>query len=187
MKRAVSVLLVCVILLGMMSTCFAATRKDPRNNLGKKMPNITISLANGKNFVLNEALKEKKLVLINFWTSWCGWCFKEFPFMEKFYEEYKDQIEIIAVTSEKDDTIAVVKKTAEKNGLTFPMGRAFCKELNNLSDALFVNCWPTTILVDRFGRIVCVHEGALLDVESFVTLCEDFLGDNYTETKVKKN
>lgn len=48
---------------------------------------------------LSELLKSKKMVMINFWYTTCSWCIKEFSALETAYEEYKDEIEVVAVNA----------------------------------------------------------------------------------------
>ncbi len=53
---------------------------------GQAMPDFTVSLTDGTTAALSEILKEKELVVLNIFASWCGPCEKEFPEMEKVYQ-----------------------------------------------------------------------------------------------------
>ena len=64
--------------------------------LGKPLADFTAETIGGGSFTLSEALKEKELVIINLWATWCGPCGMEFPYMEEVYEQYQDRVEIIA-------------------------------------------------------------------------------------------
>ena len=72
--------------------------------LGNGIADFTFTTYDGQSYSLYETLKEKKMVLINLWATWCGPCRSEFPYMEEAYEKYKDDIEIFALSVEEDDS-----------------------------------------------------------------------------------
>ena len=80
-----------------------ARRARPDDHLGETLPDFTVETIDGGTFTLSEALKEKDLVMINLWATWCGPCEREFPYMEEAYELYSDKVEIIALSVEPDD------------------------------------------------------------------------------------
>jgi thiol-disulfide isomerase/thioredoxin len=60
-----------------------------------------------------------KVVLVNFWATWCPFCRHEMPAMESFYREYKDQgVEILAISIEND--AALVRQFMAGAEYTFP-------------------------------------------------------------------
>ena len=64
-----------------------------------------------------------KVVLVNFWATWCPFCQHEMPAMETFYQEYKNKdFEMLALSI--DDDAGVVKQFIAKNGYSFPVGMA---------------------------------------------------------------
>ncbi len=75
--------------------------------VGDEAPEFYANLTNGKSFVLSE--NKGKVVLINFWATWCGPCVEELPAIEKLQKEYGDKIEIVAVNYGEDKkTVKVV-------------------------------------------------------------------------------
>ncbi len=119
----------------------------PGSHLANRLADFTFTTYDGESFSLYETLQKKDMVLINIWATWCGPCRMEFPYMEEAYEDYKDRIEIFALSCEPDDTDEVLKDFAEELGLTFPMGR----DSAGLSSTFRVNAIPTSIVIDRFG------------------------------------
>lgn len=86
------------------------------------MPDFTFTDINGVSHTLSETLKEKEMVLINLWATWCGPCESEFPFLEEAYEQYKDKVEVFALSIDENDDDAKLTEYVASHGLTFPSG-----------------------------------------------------------------
>jgi thiol-disulfide isomerase/thioredoxin len=96
-----------------------------------------------------------KVVLVNFWATWCPPCREEIPELLELKKEFKDQMEIVGI-SEDDDPPASVLKFAQKKGMTYPIVMA----TQELIDAYGgVPALPTSFLIDRQGRVVQKHSG----------------------------
>jgi len=147
-------------------------------SLGDTVQDFTFTTYDGKEFRFSDILKEKEAVLINIWASWCGPCRSEFPYMQQAYEKYKDQVEVIALSSEPTDTSDVLADFAKQYGLTFLIGQ----DPVDFLSALQIGSIPTTLMVDRFGTICLIETGAQPSVESFERMFDAFLGDTYTES-----
>ena len=87
----------------------------------REMQDFTVQTLDGS-FHLSEVLQEKKMVLINFFASWCGPCKMEFPYMEEAYKQYADSVAVLALSVEPNDTTDVLRSYAEENGLSFSVG-----------------------------------------------------------------
>lgn len=146
--------------------------------MGDKMPDFTVTTFDGKTVTLSEVLKEKDMVLINIWATWCGPCASEFPFMEEAYEQYQDKVEIIALSCEPTDTDDVLADYVAEMGMTFPVAQ----DTPDLATAFEVNAIPTSIIVDRFGTICFIEAGSQSDVNVFTCLFDLFIADDYTES-----
>lgn len=146
--------------------------------MGDTMRDFTVTTFDGKTVTLSEVLKEKDMVLINIWASWCGPCAAEFPFLEEAYEQYKDRVEVIAVSCESEDTDDVLAAYAAEKGMTFPVAQ----DTAGLANAFDVHSIPTSIVVDRFGTICFIEAGSQSDVSAFTCLFDLFVGDDYTES-----
>jgi thiol-disulfide isomerase/thioredoxin len=103
-----------------------------------------------------------KVVLLDFWGTWCGPCVAQIPFLKDAYEQFREQgFEIIGMNSEHpnataaDLTAGVVKARhfVAERGVRWTQAReASIKDLTARS--FRVETWPTTVLIDRNGRIV---------------------------------
>ena len=136
------------------------------------MPDFTVSTIDGGSFTLSEARREKDLILINLWATWCPPCRMEFPYLQEAYLQYQDRVAVIALSVEPTDTSDVLAEFAAEYGLTFPIandGEA------DLATYFQVNAIPTSVLVDRSGRVVWQEVGAQTSAEAFAEIFENYL------------
>ena len=142
--------------------------------LGCKMPDLTVTTAQGEHLLLSELLQEKKMVMLNFWYADCYWCVREFPVMEVAYQDYKQDLEIIAL-SPYDPKETIVDFQA-KHSLSFPM--ATCNR--DLVMGFGIGSYPTSVVIDRNGLICLIHSGAITETQVFRKLFETFTAEDYT-------
>ena len=149
--------------------------------LGDIIRDFTVTTTDGTQFTLSEALKTKKAVLINFWYSSCGPCVNEFPYMNSAYEQYKDDVEIIALNNYAGDSADAVSLFKATMGLNFPMA----KDYSRLGNAFNVQAYPTSIMIDRYGTICLIEVGGLTSEKPFVSLFEHFSSNNYQQKLIQ--
>ncbi|MDO5977526.1 TlpA family protein disulfide reductase [Flavivirga spongiicola] len=94
-----------------------------------------------------------KVVLVNFWATWCPPCIAEMPSMQALYNDYKDRIEFIFVSNEDD---AVINQFLNKNNYTFKV----YNPLTKYPESFDVTSIPRTFLIDKQGDIVIDKGGA---------------------------
>ena len=140
--------------------------------LGKPLADFTAETIGGGSFTLSEALKEKELVIINLWATWCGPCGMEFPYMEEVYEQYQDRVEIIALSVDPGDTLESITEYAADRGLTFPMGNDAGIGLSETFKVMYI---PTTVVIDRNGVAVASEFGAKTSADAFRELFDRYL------------
>ena len=101
-----------------------------------------------------------KVVAINFWGIWCGWCVKEMPEFQNLYEHYKDDPDVAILTINNDHNPESVPPWMEEKGYTFPV----------LLDDGYVNKagiqgFPTTWFLNREGQIAFLKRGWTKELE----------------------
>jgi thiol-disulfide isomerase/thioredoxin len=116
-------------------------------------PALEVNDLDGKPISLDEV--KGKIVLLNFWATWCGPCRAEIPDLIELQKKYKDQLAIIALATDEDEP-AEVKKFAQKAGINYRIGMATdpLREQYGGIPAL-----PTSFIIDAQGRVVQKHIG----------------------------
>jgi peroxiredoxin len=99
-----------------------------------------------------------KVVLIDFWATWCVPCNAELPHLEQLYETYKDKgFVVLAVSMDGPETIASVPGFARRNGMTFPV--LLDEETRVTASLNPKRSAPLSILIDQKSRVVRTREG----------------------------
>ena len=146
--------------------------------LGDVMYDFTVTAPNGTEITLSEMLKEKKMVLLNFWYTSCSWCVTEFPFMEKAYQMYQDEVGIIAVDPLGESNEAIAAFPASQGlSLTFPL--AACP--TTWANTFGISGYPTSVVIDRYGVIVLIEAGAITSLRPFTSMFETLTADDYQQ------
>lgn len=96
-----------------------------------------------------------QVVLINVWATWCGPCRKEMPLLEQIFQRYKGLgFTLLGVNVEEDSTLA--ESFLQDTPVSFPI--LFDRQ-NTVSRLYEVTAMPSTVIVDRQGRVRFVHHG----------------------------
>ncbi|MDD5330351.1 MAG: TlpA disulfide reductase family protein [Sulfuricella sp.] len=114
---------------------------------GRAAPTLEATLLDGRPVRLEQW--RGKVVLVNFWATWCPYCRHEMPAMERFYRDYRAQgFEILALS--QDDAPEPVRQFMAKEGYHFPAAMAGAGQAAALGG---VSRLPTSFLIDRQGRV----------------------------------
>ena len=151
---------------------------DVQLGLGDVMYDFTVTTPNGTDITLSEMLQEKKMVLLNFWYTSCSWCVTEFPFMEKAYQMYQEDVGIIAMDPLGESNEAIAAFPASQGlELTFPLTACPTTWANTFS----ISGYPTSVVVDRYGVIVLIEAGAITSLRPFTSMFETLTADDYQQ------
>jgi len=143
---------ILVLLLPLLLVLAAA----PRACAGEKAPRPapTFSLPTGHGTVALDSLRGK-VVLVDFWASWCGPCHQSFPWLAAMHKKYADKgLKIVAVNVDKNAQAAAAFLLDHEAPFTVaydPLGRT--------AAAYHVEGMPTSVLVGPDGKVLYTHIG----------------------------
>ena len=111
-----------------------------------------------------------KIVVLNFWATWCAPCRWEMPALEQLYNEYRDR-DVVLLSINVSESASEITAFAQEWGLTFPILRD--TELEG-AKTFGIRSLPTTFLIDRKGKVRMGKVG-MIDVTSITQQIEDLL------------
>lgn len=148
--------------------------------VGTEVSDFTVQLTDGSEISFLGLLEDYDAVLVNVFATWCGPCIKEFPEIEKFYQQYGDKVAVIAVDPDAEDELPAIRELQDSSNVTFLMGKVDAKA----ADILNVAAFPTTYVIDRGGKVGFCQMGTFNDHKAIEKVCTAFIGDTYQEKQV---
>jgi len=106
---------------------------------------------------LSSAAWRGKVVLVNFWATWCGPCRAEIPDLVELQDKYRDRLQIVGI-SEDEGPPEPVKRYAADKKINYPVAM-LTPEIERLFPG--ISAIPTTFVLDRDGRLMQKHVGML--------------------------
>jgi cytochrome c biogenesis protein CcmG, thiol:disulfide interchange protein DsbE len=160
MRLSVSVLFVSVLCVALggcpkeddASSSSGSTSSAKSGGGGDQAAAFSVDQLNGNGKV---ALQSGKVMVIDFWATWCEPCKKSFPKLQELYLKYKASGLEIAALSEDDDKSGIAE-FAKTYGAKFPVGWDGDK---GIAKKYQPKAMPSTFIVDRKGIIRFVHSG----------------------------
>lgn len=145
---------------------------DAQYDVGLAMTDFSLTDTDGNRWQLSDLLKDKKLVILNFWFVNCEPCKSEFPFFEASVQRYQDEVALLAINPfDSVNSIRSLRNQFNKNpdtAITFPMLKDTC----NLYLGFEVMAYPTTVFIDKTGNILAIHTGAYPSAEALLAEIE---------------
>jgi peroxiredoxin len=123
-------------------------------------PDFTLKSRSGENVKLSEYRGD--VVMINFWASWCAPCRQEMPLLEEMYKKYSDLGFVLLGVNVEEDS-AKANDLLREVAVTFPV---LFDNTNEVTKLYNVVAMPSTVLVDRDGKMRYLHRGYLPGYEN---------------------
>lgn len=141
MKNGILIAMLAVTLLAPSVAALEVGQKMPA--LGSLLPRDSILNLSGK------------VVMVDFWASWCGPCRLSFPVLKRLHEKYADK-GLVVIGIGVDAKAEDYKKFVAKMGVSFPI---FHDATHTVADKFAPPSMPTSYIIDRKGVVRYIHVG----------------------------
>jgi thiol-disulfide isomerase/thioredoxin len=119
--------------------------------VGDVFPDITACQLEGK---LPGSLRGK-VVVVDFWASWCGPCKGSFPALEELHKRYSGQ-GVVVLGINLDETKEAMQEFLNKHPVTFPVVR---DQAQKMVKSVSIGTMPTSFVLDGEGKVRFIHNG----------------------------
>jgi len=157
--------------IGLSCALLAGASPAPVDNVRKTAPNFTLSDSKGASVRLSDY--KGKVVLLDFWATWCHGCKTEIPWYMEFQNKYKDKGLAVIGVSMDDDGWKSVKPFVEEQKMIY----AVVIGNQELAKLYAVDALPVTLLIDRNGKIAVSHAG-MVEKDAFEKEIQALLQDS---------
>lgn len=150
---------------------------NPPRPVADSVNNYDLQMLTGGSKKMSELVGNKKVVLVNFWATWCGPCRKEIPDLTALKKQFDGKdVEIIGLTVEEPDKQAMVQAFAQQYSINYPLGFVqqeifmLFNEANGADPRFPI---PQSFIFDKNGKLVDSVRGLRRD---FRTWAEGAIG-----------
>ena len=124
--------------------------------IGKPAPSFSVASANGKGKADLASLKGK-VVIVDFWATWCGPCKESFPKLQELYTKYSSNgVEIVGLSEDDDNSPQIAEFGQAHGAVKFPIGWDSAK---SIAGQYKPPTMPTSFIIDKNGIVRFAHVG----------------------------
>jgi peroxiredoxin len=160
-KVFIPIIIILVIIVGVLMTIKASVQKESRLalqpvvlNEGAELPNFRLHSIEGAKLDIGDL--PHKVMMLNFWATWCDACMEEMPSIVSLREQYVQKgFEVLGINVDENPS-KVVPDIAKKLGMKFPI---FTDKDNALADMFDVHAIPLTVIIDKNRKILFLESG----------------------------
>lgn len=138
--------------------------------IGQQVPGFTLSTFDGQQYSLNDL--KGKVVVVNFWASWCKPCEQEAADLQTAWQSYKDQGQVVFLGVDYVDTEPEARAYLEKFQITYPNG----PDLRTVISQQFrIRGVPETYFIDSQGKLAYAQIGPFGSVDEIKAVIDPLL------------
>ena len=127
--------------------------QEPDTSLGTDAPEVTLPLLDGGEIKISD-FKNKKVLVLDFWATWCGPCRMAMPIIDEVAAEYKDK-DVAVYAVNVNEGAKKIQEFVDKMELTLPIAM----DAGKAAQLYHANSIPRTVVIGKNGRIQAVHLG----------------------------
>lgn len=147
-----NVLFLCLFIF--VGSITRAQTEETLVKIGQAVPDFQVKMFDGKTLDIKEL--RGKVVLLNFWATWCPPCRQELSRVQKdIIDRFKGQ-DFVFLPVSRQDTYEKIKAFREQTGHRFPMGMDMDRHIYSLFATATI---PRNFLIDRQGKIILIETG----------------------------
>ena len=167
-------LLVWTGVLGLLALLFLGLLRAQRGSatVGERAPDFALTTFEGDQIQLSDL--KGKVVLVNFWASWCKPCEQEAADLEAAWRHYQERGDVVFLGVDWTDTETAAKGYLEKFDITYPNGPDLG---TRISQKYRITGVPETYIVDQDGMITYVKISPFESLEEIFAAVDPLLGD----------
>jgi thiol-disulfide isomerase/thioredoxin len=140
--RYISVFSLCLTLALFLSSC-AKKPKEPAS-----APDFALQTVEGQEVTLSGL--RGKVVLLDFWATWCGPCRESIPHLSQLYKSYQDKgFELIGMSMDKAGEVEMVRRFVKSMDIPYPI----IMTPEDVARNYKITGLPTTVLIDKEGKV----------------------------------
>jgi len=166
MEKKIIIVLLIIAGIAFITQKYAQYAYEPTDLLNQKAPLFSVKDVEGNEFHLKDEIG-KKVILLNFWATWCGPCRDEIPVLNEIKAALaNEKFIIITLLQDEEKSTEAYRSLLEKFIKKIPVDfLIYIDENQHVSSSKMYNAnlLPTSLLIDLKGNIVKVHEGNFVE------------------------
>lgn len=139
------------------------------NKDGDKAPNFSLKSVKGKTVKLSDF--KGKIVIVDFWATWCPPCRKGIPDLVSIQKKFKKDVVVIGISLDAEKTIKDVPEFVKNYKINYPI---LYGDEKVVVDYGGIQSIPTTFVIDRKGNVVDSHVG-LVEKDTYINKIKELL------------
>ena len=141
------------LIRGLMEIGFYTPKIEAHNEFSASLKGIQFEDVKGNVIDLGDL--KGKVIFLNFWATWCPPCRAEMPSINKLYNQFKDDKNVVFIFADADGDFTKSGKFMSDRKYIMPI----YKVESNIPEQIFTGALPTTVIFDKQGRLSFKHEG----------------------------